>query len=89
MHNHRPVLARFGSVHVHVSGAVVAELFADSLPVHVGQAVHQDSVRIPVAPYPFALAVFPEPFACKSASHAIGVEYAGFLDGPCEPRRQS
>ena len=89
MHYHGPFFAGLCPVHVQVPGAVVAELLSDAFPVHVGKAVHQHPVRIPVAPDSFALAVFPESFARKSSAHAVGVEYTGFLDVPREPRRQS
>lgn len=82
MHNYRAVSASLGSMHVNVPGGIVAELFPVTFPVFVGEGIHQDSICVPVAPDAFALAVFPETFACHLSAHAVWVEAAGFLDVP-------
>ena len=54
MHYHGPVLAGLCFMYRELAGTVVAELLADAFPVYVVEAVFQDSVRVPVAPYAVA-----------------------------------
>ena len=82
MHYHGPVLAGFCFMYRELSGAVVAELFADAFAVHVGKAVFQYTARVPVAPDSVTLGLvvvgikLPESFACHSAAHAVWIETA-------------
>ena len=91
MHNDGAVFAVLGFVYRELSGAVVAELFAHALSVHVSKAVAKYAVRVPVAPdaVPFRFIVaavdVPEPFACHFAAHTVGIKTAAFHDEAAVP----
>ena len=80
MHYHGPVLAGLCFMYRELAGTVVAELLADAFPVHVGEAIAQDSAWVPVAPDAVPLGSIkislPKTFASHSAAHTIGVETA-------------